>query len=188
MDNNNTTTTATVENPAGAAQVDPATVTTTGAEDTITMSKADFNKQVQSEADKVRRELSDKIAEYKRQIEELTPVKKTDAELDYEKRIAALEAREKAAKLKDDLTSNEIPVELGEYLKDDTDIKAFSEKYKEIVKNAVDKYVKDNGFSPANHKSGESITKEEFAKMTYDERAKLYNENIELYRYLADKK
>ena len=74
--------------------------------------------------------------------------------------------------------------EFGDYLKSDTDIEGFSKFLKGIIDNEVSKRVKNDNYTPENHKSGDSVTKEEFDKMGYGEKLKIFNENRELYDYL----
>ena len=44
---------------------------------------------------------------------------------------------------------------------------------------------KKNSYVPTGHKSGETMTKEEFKKLSYDEKERLYKESPELYKTLA---
>ena len=73
------------------------TTDTKGAtQETITMSKVDYNKAIQSAEDKVRDKMAKEIRDLQAKIKELSPVEKTQAEIDVENRLAALEASEKA--------------------------------------------------------------------------------------------
>ena len=153
--------------------------------ETVTMSKADFDKKIQSETDKVRTEYSKKIKDYEAKIKELTPIEKSQTEIDLETRLAAVEAREKAIKLNDDLKSKGIPTELADYLNPDVDVDSLATAFNSLTNAAVEKYIADNGYVPTNHKSGDEITKEQFKKMTYEQREKLYTENPELYKSLS---
>lgn len=175
MENTNTTNTATV---------DTGTVNTQ-TEETVTMSKADFNKKIQSETDKVRTEYSAKIKTLEDKVKELTPIQKSEMEINLEKRLAEIEAREKAADFKEALAKNNIPGELGDFLKPDTDMSALATAFKNVVKSAIDKYISDNGYKPDGHKSGDAITKEDFARMNMSDRETLYRENPTLYKSLV---
>ena len=94
----------------------------TGTEQTITMSKEDFDRKIQGEGDRVRTEYSKKVKELEANVKELTPIEKTEAEIDFENRLAALEAREKKAALLDSLTANGISHEFADYFKSDADV------------------------------------------------------------------
>ena len=50
--------------------------------DTVTMSKADYDKAIQSAEDKVRGKYSKEINELKAKVQELSPVEKSQAEID----------------------------------------------------------------------------------------------------------
>lgn len=156
----------------------------TETEQTVTMSQAEFDKKIQGEGDRVRTEYSKKVKELEAKVKELTPVEKTEAEIDFENRLAALEAREKKAALLDSLTANGISHEFADYFKSDADIETFSKIYKSVIDSEVQKKVQANGYVPDGHKSGTSVTKEDFAKMSMTQKEKLYTENPELYETL----
>ena len=159
---------------------------TTGSEnENITLTADELAKRIQSETDKVRTKYSKEIKELKAKIEELTPEQKSQTEIDLENRLKALEERERKMALNESLTAQGLSTEFGGYLKDDTDIEAFSKFIEGIIDGEVSKRVKGDNYKPDNHKSGDSITKEEFDKMGYGERTKLFNENPDLYKYLA---
>ena len=154
-------------------------------EETITMTQTELDKKIQSETDKVRTKYSEQIKNLEAKVKELTPVQKSEAELDLEKRLAALEAREKAVALDDSLKANGISKEMAKYLKDDVDISALAETFKKIVGSAVDERLTEDGFVPTSHKSGNPLTKEDFKKMSITDKERLYAENIDLYRSLS---
>lgn len=154
-------------------------------EETVTMTQTELDKKIQSETDKVRTKYSEQIKELEAKVKELTPVQKSEAELDYEKRLAALEAREKAATLNDSLKANGISNEIAKYLKDDVDVSALAETLKSIVGAEVDKHLTEEGFVPTGHKSGNPLTKEDFKKMNMSEKERLYAENPDLYKSLS---
>ena len=154
-------------------------------EETVTMTQTELDKKIQSETDKVRTKYSEQIKELEAKVKELTPVQKSEAELDYEKRLAALEAREKAATLNDSLKANGISNEIAKYLKDDVDVSALAETFKKIVGTAVDERLTEDGFVPTSHKSGNPLTKDDFKKMNMSEKERLYHENPDLYKSLS---
>jgi len=159
--------------------------TVAAGEETITMTQTELDKKIQSETDKVRTKYSEQIKELEAKVKELTPVQKSEAELDYEKRLAALEAREKAVALDDSLKANGISKEMAKYLKDDVDVSALAETLKSIVGAEVDKHLTEEGFVPTGHKSGNPLTKEDFKKMNMSEKERLYAENPDLYKSLS---
>lgn len=176
MDNtNNTTVTENVET----------TNTETTTENTVTMSQEDFDKKLQGAADKVRTEYSKKIKDLETRIKELTPAQKSEAEIDFENRLAALEAKEKRMALFDSLSENDVSSDFADYLKDGADVKKFSEIYKSAIETAVQKKIQANGYVPNGHKSGESLTKDDFKKMNMTEKEQLYKNNPELYKTLS---
>lgn len=154
-------------------------------EETVTMTQTELDKKIQSETDKVRTKYSEQIKELEAKVKELTPVQKSEAELDLEKRLAAVEAREKAATLNDSLKANGISNEMAKYLKDDVDVSALAETFKKIVGTAVDERLTEDGFVPTGHKSGNPLTKDDFKKMNMSEKERLYHENPDLYKSLS---
>lgn len=158
----------------------------TGSEnDNITLTADELAKRIQSETDKVRTKYSKEIKALKDKIAELTPVEKSQTEIDLENRLKALEERERKITLNESLTSKGLSTEFGGYLKDDTDIESFSKFFKGIIDDEVKKRMKNENYKPGDHKSGDSVTKEEFEKMSYGEKLKIFNENPDLYKYLS---
>lgn len=153
--------------------------------ETVTLTQDELNKKLQSESDKVRTQYSKKVKELEAKIKELTPVEKSETELDLERRLSEIEAREAKMNFLDSLKENDISSEFADYLKSDSDLSKFAEVYKQAVSDAVTKKIKESGFTPKSHKSGETLTKEEFRKMTYEEKSQLFVENPELYKSLS---
>lgn len=167
---------------------DPTTNQEVNTEETVTMSKADYDKAIQSAEDKIRGHYSKELKDLKDKIKELTPVEKSQAEIDLENRIAALEksekevaAREKRLAFQENLSNKGIDKSLFDYLKDDTDVDALSNVIDEIVKARM----KSNGYVPTNHSSDDSVSQEEFDKMSYDKRVEIYQKNPTLYEKLT---
>ena len=150
-------------------------------EETKTYSQEDLDKKVQSETDKVRTEYSKKVKDLEAKIKEFTPVEKSEKEIELEKRLADVEARENAIKLRDSLSAKGIDSELSAYLKSDVDVDALAAV---LDKLASDK-VRTGGFKPTGHKNGESMSKEDFKKLSYSQKDQLYRDNPELYRELT---
>lgn len=143
------------------------------------------NKAIQSEGDKVRTKYVADIKELKAKLPAET--QKSDAEIALETRLKELETREKelankeksltvASKLKE----KGLPEELATYLNIGDDV----DKTIESVGTTLGNYFLNNGNKPSNHTKQSAVTKEQFKKMGYGERAKLASENPELYQAL----
>ena len=147
------------------------------------------NKLVQSETDKVRTDYSTKLRTANDELAKFKPIEKSDSEKALEERLLALETKEKeiadkerAMTIADKLKAKGLPSELGEYLNIGDDIDGSIEK----VGTAIGNYFLANGNKPTNHNTNKGITKSDFAKMSYGNRAKLFQENPELYKTLAN--
>ena len=145
------------------------------------------SKYVQSETDKVRTDYSKKLKDANDEITRLKPVEKSETEKALEARISALEAREKeiankekAMTIADKLKEKELPTELAKYLNVGEDV----DKTIEDLGSMFGNYFLSGSNKPSNHNTNKGITKEDFKKMSYSERAKLYSENPTLYHAL----
>lgn len=154
---------------------------------TVTMTQEDYNKAIQSAEDKLRGKYSKEINALKDKIKELTPVEKSQAEIDLENRIAALEkserevaAQKKKLEMQELLTSKGLDKSLIDFVKDDTDIDALAGVIDGIVKGKI----KNNAFVPGNHSSNETVSQEEFRKMSYSEKVELQKKSPELFKRL----
>ena len=127
------------------------------------------SKYVQSETDKVRTDYSAKLKTANDEIARLKPVEKSDAEKALEERISALESKEK-----------ELPEGLAKYLSVGEDMDKTIEEVGALFGN----YFLNGSNKPSNHQTSKGITREDFKKMGYAERAKLYAENPSLYQAL----
>lgn len=168
------------------------TTDTKGAtQETITMSKVDYNKAIQSAEDKVRDKMAKEIRDLQAKIKELSPVEKTQAEIDVENRLAALEASEKAVAererkiaVQEKLSANGLDKTLANYIKDDADVDKLSTLVEDIVKSRM----KANGYVPSDHSSDDKVTPEEFAKWSYSKKAEFAQKHPESYARLRGKK
>lgn len=192
-DNKNTTNTKDVDSKGGdGADVKTDTTDTKGAtQETITMSKVDYDKAIQSAEDKVRGKLSKQIRDLEAKVKELSPVEKTQAEIDVENRLAALEAsektiaeRERKIAVQEKLSANGLDKTLSDYIKDDADVDKLSTLIDDIVKSRM----KSNGYVPSDHSSDDKVTPEEFAKWTYSQKAEFAEKHPESYARLRGKK
>ena len=146
-------------------------------------------KLVQSETDKVRTDYSTKLRTANDELAKYKPIEKSESEKALDERLSALELKEKeiankerAMTIADKLKAKGLPSELGEYLNIGDDIDDAIEKVGATIGN----YFLTNGNKPTNHNTNKGITKSDFAKMSYGERAKLFQENTELYKALTN--
>lgn len=144
-------------------------------------------KYVQSETDKVRTDYSQKLKTANDELAKYKPVEKSDAEKALEDRITALENREKelankekAMTIANKLKDKGIPTELAQYLSVGENVDETVEKVGALFGN----YFLDGTNKPSNHNTNKGITREDFKRMGYAERAKLYSENPTLYEAL----
>lgn len=194
MENTNTETTVVdTEVKDGASAADETTredVDTKNAE-TVTISKTDYDKAIQSAEDKIRGHYSKEINDLKDKIKELTPVEKSQAEIDLENRIAVLEeserivaAQKKRLEFQENLTNKGLDKSLVDFLKEDTDVDALVSVVDGIVKSRM----KSTGYVPTSHDSDDLVSQEEFNKMSYDKRVELYKKNPTLYERLTKRR
>lgn len=144
---------------------------------------------IQSETDKVRTKYSSELKTVNDELAQYKPKQKSESELALEQRIANLEAKEKelankerAMTIADKLKAKGLPSELAQYLNVGEDIDGSIDK----VGDALGNYFLGQVSNPSgNHSTNKGITKADFAKMSYSERAKLFQENNELYKALS---
>lgn len=148
--------------------------------DVITMSKADYDKAIQSAEDKLRTKYSKEIKALETKVSELTPAQKTEAEIALEKRLAALELKEKQTEEKEKLLNLQtalqahgLDVALADYLTLDVDADAFSE----VIEKVVAAKISASGYKPTGHQNNQPITRAEYDKMTYEQKAELFRQD-----------
>ena len=150
---------------------------------------AEVTKAIQSETDKVRTDYSGKLKIANEEIAKFKPADKTDAEKTLETKLKELEDKEKliankekAITVKEKLTEKGLPVELAKYLSlgedVDTAITEFGTTLSSMLLNG--------SYKPSNHKNNDGMTKEDFKKMGYVERNKLFETNPELFKKLSN--
>jgi hypothetical protein len=140
--------------------------------ETITMTKDEYSKAIQSAEDKLRTSYSKQIKELQAKI----PHEKSDEEKDYEDRLSKLEAKEKRLNLIDSLTTKNIDKSFADYLKDDVDV----EKFGTAIDNLVNAKLSESGFKPSGHSNNTEISKDKWQKMNYHEKQDFYEKNPEL--------
>lgn len=129
----------------------------------------ELDKVVQSETDKVRTKYSNQLKE----LEKYKPHDKTEQEIEFERvknELAQMKFKETVAKAG-------FNSELASYLKQDVDLNAFGELLKGLNKSKQD-------YVATSHIADVGVTKEQFEKMDYSQKAKLYSENPTLYAEL----
>lgn len=197
MENTNTNTEVNVDTQGKdgvTTEVDTTTNTDVNTEnnaDTVTMSKADYDKAIQSAEDRVRGKYSKEINDLKAKVQELSPVEKSQAEIELENRIAALEESERniaeqkrKLDFQENLSNKGLDKSLVDFLKDDTDVDALVSVIDEIVKSRM----KSNGYVPTEHSSDDKVTPEEYKKMSYSEKVALSEKSPELFKRLSGRK
>lgn len=149
---------------------------------------ASVQKYIQSETDKVRTDYSKKLKDANDELLKYKPIEKSEAEKAFDERLKALEdkekelsAREKSQAISKSLKSKGLPEELAQYITIGDDI----EKDVESVGAVLGKYFLNANYRPESHANSQGITKEQFRKMSYMERTKLYKESPELYKMLS---
>ena len=173
---------------------DGAQATTNRAESTekvVTMSQTDFDKAIQSAEDRVRGKMSKTIKELQEKVKELTPVEKTQDQIDLENRIAALEksekevaAQKKRLDIQEQLSGKGIDKSMVDFLRADADLEAFSDLIDTITKTRM----KSSGYVPGEHTSDDKITPEDFKKMTYSEKVNFSQAHPETYKRFMGRK
>ncbi|CDI50393.1 capsid assembly scaffolding protein Gp46 family protein [Clostridium tetani] len=157
-------------------------------EERTTFTEEELQKKVQSAEDKVRTEYSKKIKALEQELEAFKP----NAEIELEERIKKLENKEKELQAKElklkvskTLESNGLPTQLANFIQMEgvEDV----ESYLGEVKEVLNKHLVDNSYKPKNHAGNKnSITKEQFKKMSLIQKQELYKENEALYLKLAE--
>lgn len=145
-------------------------------------------KYVQSETDKVRTDYSQKLRTANDELAKYKPVEKSETEKALEQRLKALEdkeaelnAKERSQTIASKLKAKGLPEELASFITVGEDIEGDVEK----VGTALGNYFLNTNFKPESHANNKGTTKEQFKRMSYMERAKLYKENPELYKMLS---
>lgn len=146
--------------------------------------KESVQKLIQSAEDRVRTDYSKKLKDANDEIAKYKPVEKSDAEKALEERIAALESKEaelskkeKDLQLQNKLKERGLDPNLASYLNLGED--------EEAALNDISGYFLGTSTVPSGHTESKGITKKEFAKMDYNQRMRIYQENPTLYKALT---
>lgn len=155
---------------------------TQATDDIVTMSKTDYEKAIQSEADKVRFKASKDIKALQSKLDALTPVEKSQSDIDLETRLAELEVREQATAAKEQminlqasLSAKGLDKGLADYLKTDVDIETFGT----LIDGIVNERTIASGYVPTGHQNNVGITANEWRKLPYSQQAELILKNPE---------
>lgn len=149
---------------------------------------ANVQKYVQSETDKVRTKYSAELKTANEELAKYKPVEKSETEKALEARLKALEdkeaelnAKERSQLIASKFKEKGLPEELASLVSIGENIDEDIEK----VGTALGNYFLNTNYKPESHANNKGITREQFKRMSYMERAKLYQENPELYKMLS---
>ena len=144
-----------------------------------------LQKHIQSETDKVRTKYSQEIKGLTEELAKYKPKEKTLEEKALEDRIAALEAkeaelsnREQLMNLQSKLKERGLNPELAQYL-------TFPEDKQDESLNQISGFFLGDANIPKGHSNGAGLSKDDFRKLNYAEKARLYQENPKLYEALS---
>lgn len=150
--------------------------------------KTEVQKLLQSHEDRIRTDYSKKLKEAETELAKYKPQEKSESEKKLEERIAALEAKEqelankeKAMTIAEKLKAKDLPQDLAKFLNVTDDVDSTIE---ELAKMFGGHFL-DKTNKPTNHATNRGVTKADFKKMSYSERAKIYQENPQLYEALS---
>lgn len=188
--NTNTNIDTEANDNASAAQDKSTGKGTNASEEMLTLSKAEYDKAIQSAEDRMRTKYSKSIKALEDKVAELTPVAKTDAEVAFEKRLADLErkekeneAKEKYLGLKTFLQSHNIDTDIADFIAPDVDVDALGT----VIEKVISSRMAAEGYKPSGHQSNQPLSKDEYNSMSYDERAELYRRDPEGWKRLKTK-
>lgn len=158
--------------------------------ESVTLTKAELDKRIQSAEDKLRTSYTKTIKELEGKIKELSPVEKSDTELELERRLSELEKAQKELdaqkaflELQDTLQSKGIDKSIATYLKEGVDVDELVSVFQNVMKEAT----KSNAYVPDSHNAGDKISADEWKNMRYSEKAEIKDKNPELYKRLMAK-
>lgn len=145
----------------------------------LTMSQGDFDKAIQSAADKVRTEKTKEIKALEDKLSKLQPEQLTPEQA----RIAELEAELSAKEQQAALTNKGVSADLLPFLKDGVN----PDELVSVLDQLVNSRLAANGFVPQGHAANEGINAEQFKAMNYQKKAELYAKNPTAYKMLSQK-
>lgn len=143
--------------------------------------KGTLEKFQQSTEDRIRTTYSEKIKGLEDELSKVKPQELTDDQ----KKIKELEKELNQTKFNNKLKTLGVSDELASYLRSDIDMDKFSKYYDTLKAKTASNNGQENFVPSNNQNNGAGITKEQFHKMSYDEKVRLYTENSELYSQLS---
>lgn len=156
-------------------------------QETVSMTKIDFDKAIQSAEDKLRTNYSKQIKELQDKIDTLAPKEKSKEELEFETKVKdfeskqkELDAKERKLNLQTTLSAKGIDTSFVDFLKDDIDI----DKFDGFITSYLSDKTKALGYVPTGHRNNDGVSIEEWNKMPYSEKTKLYETNPTLAKKL----
>lgn len=166
-------------------------------EEAKTFTQEEVDKIIAKRIAREKKDIEAKIEAERKQAEELAKLSEQDKakklleikEKELEEKIKAFENEKLLNETSKQLASKNLPTEFAEILKGvDAEttfenIKVFEEKFNAALEVKVNERLRGNVPKVATKVAG-TITKEDFAKMSYADRVKLFNENRELYNQL----
>ena len=166
-------------------------------EEVKTFTQEEVDKIIAKRIAREKKDIEAKIEAERKQAEELAKLSEQDKakklleikEKELEEKIKAFENEKLLNETSKQLASKNLPTEFAEILKGvDAEttfenIKVFEEKFNAALEIKVNERLRGNVPKVATKVAG-TITKEDFAKMSYADRVKLFNENRELYNQL----
>ena len=166
-------------------------------EEAKTFTQEEVDKIIAKRIAREKKDIEAKIEAERKQAEELAKLSEQEKasklleikEKELEEKIRAFESEKLLNETSKQLASKNLPTEFAEILKGvDAEttfenIKVFEEKFNAALEIKVNERLKGKVPKVATKVAG-TITKEDFAKMSYADRVKLFNENRELYNQL----
>lgn len=166
-------------------------------EEVKTFTQEEVDKIIAKRIAREKKDIEAKIEAERKQAEELAKLSEQEKasklleikEKELEEKIRAFESEKLLNETSKQLASKNLPTEFAEILKGvDAEttfenIKVFEEKFNAALEIKVNERLRGNVPKVATKVAG-TITKEDFDKMSYADRVKLFNENRELYNQL----
>ena len=143
----------------------------------LTLTKDEFNKAIQTAADKVRTEKTKEIKALEDKLWELQPQELTPEQA----RIAELEAELSAKERQAALTNKGISEDLIPFLRDGIN----PDELTNVLDQLVNSRMAANGYVPQGHAANEGLNAEQFKALNYQDRASLYERNPNAYKMLS---
>ena len=167
-----------------------------------TFTQEEVDKIISKRLAREKKDLEEKIEKERKEAEELAKLSESEKQKKiFEKQLAEFEETKRAfekEKLLNEtqkqLNERNLPIIMAKYLVGENaeitleNINEFEQEFNSELERKVNERLKGNTLRTGTTKSNSSkVTKEEFSKMNYTERRKLYEQDIELYNELMKK-